>query len=442
MSLDSFVFQNPVRILYGKDSIEKLGAVIKEGKITKVLLLFGSGSVKTNGVYDRVLKTLKDNGIKSVELWGVQPNPVITKVREGIAITKKKENGIEAVVAVGGGSVLDSGKAICVGTYYGGDVYELYEKDKSIPEHLPLYTVLTLSATGSEFNKGSVISDPSKKLKLGTFFYTPVASAIDPTVQFSLPWRQVMCGAVDSLSHLMESYFSKPNESITGREVNLAIQRSVIKSMKIIRKDPKNYNARASFCWAVSIAINGLQAIGMSGDWNVHWIEHAISAYDDKIAHGEGLAVVSLQYYPYLYKAKPEIKDQFEQWAEALFNTKDVNEAFRKFRELYIEWEAPLTLNAIKIPKEGIEEIVKIEDSFRNLGRKSPVLPLTKEIVRIVLTSAISNYELLMAGKICNSFNEEMKMKQRVARLEFVPRVNFIFFFLINFYFKGVKCVL
>jgi alcohol dehydrogenase YqhD (iron-dependent ADH family) len=310
-------------------------------------------------------------------------------VREGIAIAKNKDNGVEAIVAVGGGSVLDSGKAISVGTYYNGDIYELYEKDKSIPEHLPLYTVLTLSATASEFNRNTVLSDPSKKLKLGGAFHTPVASAIDPSVQFSLPWRQVMCGAVDSVSHLMESYFSLPNESITGREVNLAIQRSVLKSMKIIRKDPKNYNARASFCWAVSLALNGIQAVGMSGDWNVHEIEHAVSAYNDQVAHGEGLAVISLQYYPYLYKAKPEIKDQFEQWAESLFGTKDVNEAFKKFRELYIEWEAPLTLKALKIERSGIEEIVNIEESFRKLGRIFPLLQLTNDIVRTILTSAL-----------------------------------------------------
>lgn len=384
--LDSFVFHNPVNMLYGHDAIEKLGPVIKADGVKKVLLLLGKESSKKNGAYDRTVKTLKDNGIDFVENWGVQPNPLVEKVRESIALAKS--SNVDAVLAVGGGSVIDSAKAVAVGVFLTGeDIYDVYEKNIPFKKTLPVYDVLTLSATASEFNARTVISDPLKKEKLGTSLSRPIASAVDPTLQLTLPWRQVMCGAVDSLSHAMEWYFSIPNESITGRQVNLSVQRSIIKSMAVIRKDFANYNARASFCWAVGLAHNGVSNVGLSGDWGVHAIEHCISVYDDKIAHGEGLAVLSLQYYPWLYKAWPAAKGQFEEWAETVFGV-GVLEAVAKLKALYIEWEAPLTLKQLGVPRQGIEDIAVIWQRQANLGRNSTCFKLNKAQVIEILTLA------------------------------------------------------
>lgn len=391
--LESFGFYNPTKLFFGKDSIEKLIPLIKADGIKKVLLLFGSGSVKKNGVYDRVIKGLGDNGIESVELWGVQPNPVVAKVREAVALAKDPKNGIESILAIGGGSVIDSAKAAVLGRYFDGDVWDLIEQlqsgaKKAPLQYLPLYTVLTLSATATEYNANFVVTNPEKKLKLGPSLCFPVASAVDPTVQFTLPYRQLVAGAVDSLSHAMESYFSLPNEMIAGREVNLGIQRSIVKSMEKLVVSPTDYDARSSFCFATSLAISQYQSTGLSGDWNVHHVEHAISAYDDNVVHGEGLAVVSLEYYPYLYAKKPELKDQFEQWAERLFGTTDVQAAFAKFRELYVSWKTPMTLKDIKIPKEAINEIADIHQGHKKAGMVSPLFPLAVEDTREVLNRA------------------------------------------------------
>ncbi|KAH7827051.1 putative NADH-dependent butanol dehydrogenase a [Monocercomonoides exilis] len=386
--MSTITFCNTVKYILGEDSINQLAEEISKAEIKKVLLLFGGGSVKGNGVYDRVKKALESKSIASEELWGIQPNPLISKVREGVAICKDSSKHVEAVVAVGGGSVIDSAKAICTGAKITEDVWKCFKRELPTPEdHLPLYTVLTLSATASEVDTGGVVSNPEEHEKLGLFMHYPVASAVDPSIQFSLPWRQVMCGAVDSLSHLMEEYFSTDNKNITTRQINLALQKSIIRSMERIKADKTDLEARTNFCWAVSMALQGIPAFGLSGDWNVHWIEHSISAFNDKIAHGEGLAVVSLAYYPWLYK-KGLCGDMFEDWAETVWGTKDVKEALQKMRELYVFWEAPLSLQDLKLKPEDIETIVQIEQKHQKWGALSPLIKLSAEDTRTVLQIA------------------------------------------------------
>lgn len=382
------VFHTPTKILFGAKSIENIGAEIKASGIKKVLCLFGSGSVKTNGVYDRTVKSLTDNGISHEELWGVQPNPVIGKVREGVTICKDKSKGIEAVLAVGGGSCIDSAKAICAGAVVDGDAWGFYDRTIAPPPKiLPLFTVLTLSATASEYNTGAVLSNPETKQKLAAFFEPPVASALDPSVQLSLPYRQVVCGAVDAMSHLMEQYFSPPNKNITTRQINLALQRSIILAMERVKKDLKDVEARGEFVWAVSLGLNGIAGFMLGADWNVHYIEHAISAFDDKVAHAEGLAVVSLAYYPWLFK-KGICNDQFQEWAELVFGTKDVNEALKKLKELFAFWEAPLCLEDLKLKEENITEIAKIEQTHQDKGSVSALYQLSEaDVVEILKLS-------------------------------------------------------
>ncbi|KAH7824655.1 putative alcohol dehydrogenase [Monocercomonoides exilis] len=381
-------FYNPVKYILGAQAVEQLAEEIKKAGIKKVLLLFGSGSAKTNGVHDRVKKAMAANGISDEELWGVQPNPLISKIREGVAICKDTSKGIEAVVAIGGGSVIDSAKAICAGAKMTEDVWKLYKKEAQTPsEFLPLYTVLTISATASEMDTGSVVSNPEEHAKLPAFLNFPVASAVDPAIQLSLPWRQIMCGAVDSMSHLMEQYFSPDNKNITTRQVNLALQKSLIRSMERIKANKDDIEARTNFCWAVSLAIQGLPSFLLPGDWNVHWIEHAISAFNDKIAHGEGLAVVSLAYYPWLYK-KGMCGEMFEEWAETVYGTKDVKTALEKLKELFAFWGTPMTLQDLKLTAENIEEIVKIEQAHQKSGAISGLYQLKAEDTKKVLEIA------------------------------------------------------
>lgn len=365
---------------------------MKNDGIKKVLTVFGKGSVKTNGVYDRVCKTLKENGIEHIELWGVQPNPLVSKVREGIAICKDEKNGIQAVLAVGGGSVLDSSKAIACGAKMDRDIYDYYElKCPCPPVLLPVYTVLTLSATGSEFDFCGVVSNPEKHEKIGAFFPdSPVASAIDPSSQMSLPWRQVMCGAVDAMSHLMEAMFDKEDNSITTLYINFAIQKSIIKCMERMLVDPTDYNARENFCWSAALALNGLPHFGHAGDWNVHHIEHSVSVFDDNIAHGEGLAVVERGYYPIMYK-KGVCKLQLEKWSEEVMGEKNFDEGIKKWNDLLKKWKAPVSLKDLKITEEKqVDEIVKLYEHHKQFHMVSNVNPLTGAEVKEVLMSVLN----------------------------------------------------
>ncbi|KAK2954452.1 putative Long-chain-alcohol dehydrogenase 2 [Blattamonas nauphoetae] len=388
--MDNVRFHADTKVFVSRKAVEQVIEAIKADGIKKVLCVLGGGSAKTTGLWDRITKSLKENGIEYCELWGVQPNPLISKVREGVALCKDPANKIEAVFAIGGGSVIDSVKAIASGAKFDGDIWDVYLRKSAPPkEQLPIYTVLTLSATASEYNYGSVVSSPEENRKLGMFFPNrPRATAIDPTIQFTLPWRQVMCGAVDATSHLLEQYFSKTNETDCTREINLALQRSIIKSMIKIKANNEDYEARANFCWAVSLALNGIAGLGLSGDWNVHYIEHAISAVDDKIAHGEGLAVVSHAYYKFLWK-RGIAKEMFEEWAQVVFGTKNVDEALKKFDELLDLWGAPKKLTDLGLKEADIPRIVKIEQEQNQMGVFSPLLRLTAEVTTEILRETL-----------------------------------------------------
>lgn len=378
-------------MLVGRTAIEELGPVIKAHGVKKILVTYGCGSVKRNGVYDRVMKTLKDNGIEHIELSGIQPNPLIEKVYEGIKLLKDKNNHLDAVLALGGGSVIDSSKAMCTGALLDADIYDMLSG--KIPpsfKMMPLYTVLTISATGSEQDAGGVITVPDKKEKLGNIFgEQPVASAIDPSVQLSLPWKQVMCGAVDSLSHLMESMWTGEHLSITTRQINFNVQRSIIKSMEIMVKDPTNYDAKENFVWAVSLALNGFVNMGSAVDNNVHLIEHSLSAYKHGIAHAEGLAIISTHYYPYLYN-KGIRKDDFDEWAREVMGEKDGLKGLEKFKEMTKSWKGPITLKDVGITEGEIEELVKSFDHHSKMWMTSQVFQLTNDDVRNIYKSALN----------------------------------------------------
>ncbi|NOZ91838.1 MAG: iron-containing alcohol dehydrogenase, partial [Dictyoglomi bacterium] len=263
----NFVFHNPTKYVFGKDTVKKIGEEIASFGSKKVLLVAGGGSIKKNGVYDTVVDSLKKHDIQWVELWGVRPNPVLSKVREGIEIAKKEN--VDGVLAVGGGSVIDTAKAIANGVFV-DDVWKLYLRKNPLKptKALPIYVVLTLSATGSEMNGTSVITNEEQKVKWSYRSITnyPKVSIVDPTVQFSLPQRQTANGGSDSLSHIIESYITgKPTDTTVYFDEGL--MRSIIDNIDRLMIDPKDYEARASFAWAATLAFNGLSLTGLGGDW-------------------------------------------------------------------------------------------------------------------------------------------------------------------------------
>ncbi|MEN2369193.1 iron-containing alcohol dehydrogenase [Leuconostoc lactis] len=288
--MNNFNFQNKTAIRFGKNVIdtELHDAVAQFGQ--RVLLVFGGGSIKQSGLYDRVRAALTD--LEVVELSGIEPNPKIDSVRAGQDLVKTHD--IDVVLAVGGGSVIDAAKVIASSKFYDDDPWDLVVDSSKRYEiaQLPVVDILTLSATGTEMNVGSVISNPETNQKLGTGGpNSPAVSFLDPTLTFSVsPW-QTAAGAIDIFSHLTEQYFDQtPNDVTSGMMAGL--YRAVIKNAPIALANPNDYDARAALMWASTMALNGLVDVGNTNGWTVHPIEHELSAYYD-ITHGVGLGIMT-----------------------------------------------------------------------------------------------------------------------------------------------------
>lgn len=288
--MNNFNFQNKTAIRFGKNVIdtELHDAVAQFGQ--RVLLVFGGGSIKQSGLYDRVWAVLAD--LEVVELSGIAPNPKIDSVRAGQDLVKTHD--IDVVLAVGGGSVIDAAKVIASSKFYDADPWDLVVDSSKRYEiaQLPVVDILTLSATGTEMNVGSVISNPETNQKLGTGGpNSPAVSFLDPTLTFSVsPW-QTAAGAIDIFSHLTEQYFDQtPNDVTSGMMAGL--YRAVIKNAPIALANPNDYDARAALMWASTMALNGLVDVGNTNGWTVHPIEHELSAYYD-ITHGVGLGIMT-----------------------------------------------------------------------------------------------------------------------------------------------------
>lgn len=288
--MNNFNFQNKTAIRFGKNVIdtELHDAVAQFGQ--RVLLVFGGGSIKQSGLYDRVRAALTD--LEVVELSGIEPNPKIDSVRAGQDLVKTHD--IDVVLAVGGGSVIDAAKVIASSKFYDADPWDLVVESSKRYEiaQLPVVDILTLSATGTEMNVGSVISNPETNQKLGTGGpNSPAVSFLDPTLTFSVsPW-QTAAGAIDIFSHLTEQYFDQtPNDVTSGMMAGL--YRAVIKNALIALANPNDYDARAALMWASTMALNGLVDVGNTNGWTVHPIEHELSAYYD-ITHGVGLGIMT-----------------------------------------------------------------------------------------------------------------------------------------------------
>jgi len=371
--MENFEYYNPTKIIFGKRTIEKIGEELKLNGFKKVLFLYGKNSIFNNGVYETVTNSLKNNNIDSVEVGGIKPNPVLSKVYEVIEICKKEK--IDAVLAVGGGSVIDSAKAIAAGACYDGDIWDAFEGKVSLNTSLPIFTVLTLSATGSEMNAFAVITKENEKKKwaftAGVSSF-PKVSIIDPSIQSSLPIEQTTHGAVDAMSHIFELYFDGTDNTDIVDEYSEGLLRTIIKHTRILLNDHKNYESRAQLVWAATLALNGSNGTGRKwGDWATHNIEHSISAYYD-IAHGAGLAIMFPAWMKYVYKIKPE---KFARLAEKVFAITEGTveqkalSGIEAVKNFYKEINEPTSLADINITEKDIPELVENAALQAPLGR-------------------------------------------------------------------------
>ena len=341
----------------------EVGKLIKQYGGTKVLIHYGGGSCVKSGLLDRVKESLDLNFIKHIELGGVKPNPRASLVYEGIKLCK--DNDIDFILAVGGGSVIDSSKAISMGIYYDGDFWDIYEGKYTPTKRMNVATILTIAAAGSESSGSSVITNEKLGLKRGytSDLIRPVFSILNPALTTTLPAYQTACGATDIIAHVFERYFTNTRYVETSDRLCEGVILSMINTVPNVLKDLTNYDYRANLMWAGTIAHNDLIGMGRSQDWNSHGLEHELSALYD-VAHGAGLAVVMPHWMKYVIDHDPV---RFQQMANRIFNVKKTNnpkadglKGIKKFQEFLKSIGMPLTFKEIGAKKKDIDYMVKM----------------------------------------------------------------------------------
>lgn len=381
--MNSFRYHVETDVRFGKDAVNCLPELLAPyGR--KVLLVYGGGSIKKNGLYHKIMELLTE--FEVFELSGVEPNPRITTVRAGADICKKEN--IDVVLAVGGGSTIDASKVIGAAAYYEGDAWDLVTTPSLIEKVLPITVVLTLAATGSEMNKNAVISNLETNEKLGTSSHNfiPKAAVCDPQYLYSLPAIQTAAGTADIMSHIFEQYFRKDTGAyMTDRFAESALK-TCIKYCPIALKEPDNYEARANLMWASTVTLNGMLSCGKSGAWTCHAIEHELSAYYD-ITHGVGLAIVTPSWMRYILN-----DDTVSKFAEYGHNVWDIHEAdayecaklaIDATEKFFADCGIPTKLSSLGIEEEKIE--LMAEDTIRHNDLSTAFVALSATDVANIL---------------------------------------------------------
>ena len=309
--MNNFIYENKTKVYFGKDTVkEYLGSLLGNYGET-VMLAYGGGSIKRNGVYDEIVGILNAAGKRVVELSGIMPNPTYAKAQEGAKLAR--ENHVDLILAVGGGSVSDCCKVISAQTMLDEDIWEMEYTKHALPtKFIPLGTIVTVFGTGSEMNNGAVITHEEKKIKGALWGAQADFAFFDPSYTLSVPMKQVISGAFDTLSHAMETYFGKPDENNLSDDINEAVMRSVIRNIRVLLADPENYDARSELVWASAMAENSVLKIGKVTDFQCHQIEHQLGAYTN-CNHGAGLAVIHPILYRHIYKSGAA---RFARWAK------------------------------------------------------------------------------------------------------------------------------
>ena len=361
--MDNFNFYSPTEFVFGRDRENETGKYVKKYGGTRVLIHYGSGSAVKSGLLDRVKKSLDIEGVFYTELGGVKPNPRDTLVYEGIEICRREN--IDFILCVGGGSVIDSAKGIAAGALYDGDFWDFYTDKAEIEKAIPVGTVLTIAAAGSEGSGASVVTQESTKLKrdTGSDLLRPKFSVLNPQLTCTLPAFQTACGAADIMAHVFERYFTNTTEvEITDRLCE-AVLLTMIKETPRVIADPDNYEARANIMWAGTVAHNDIVGVGRIQDWNSHAIEHELSGMYD-VAHGAGLAVIMPSWMEFVMSHNVM---RFAQMAVRVFGCQmnfenpevTAKEGIRAFRSFLHSIGLPVNFAELGAREEDIPELVK-----------------------------------------------------------------------------------
>ena len=359
--MNSFVYKYPVNVYFGEGCVKQHLTTLLGGYGKTVMLAYGGGSVKKNGIYDEITGILRKAGKDIVEFAGIMPNPTYTKVQEGAALAR--QNHVDLILAVGGGSVIDCCKIIAAQAKTDQDMWEMEFQDHQYPdEWIPMAAVVTASGTGSEMNNGAVITNNEKKIKAGLLGAYADFALLDPSYTSSLPMKQVISGAFDTLSHCMETYFGKPDEINLSDEIAEAVMRNTIRNLRLLIRNPKDMNARSELMWASAMGENGILKIGKITDFQAHQIEHQLGAYTD-CNHGQGLAVIHPVLYRHIYQNNI---NRFARFAQEVWKISPEGKSSEELALAGIDALAdfireiglPTTLTEMKITDESILKAV------------------------------------------------------------------------------------
>ena len=360
--MENFEFVSPTHFVFGRGAEEQVGAKLAERGAAKVLLHFGGQSAVKSGLVDRVKASLDAQGVQHVELGGVRPNPEITLVREGVALCK--EHGIDWVLAVGGGSVIDSAKAIAVGAHYDGDAWDFFETKRQTDDVLPIAVVLTIPAAGSEASKNTVVSNDALQMKSGypNNAQRPKLAFMNPELTFTLPPYQTAAGLTDMFCHLLERFFDDVGAVPVTDNLCLSLMRTVRAEAPRVLAEPDNYDARANVMWAGMLCHQGLAGVGRHEDWATHGLEHELSALYPEITHGAGLAVMFPAWMEYVHGENPERFAFYGREVFGLAPTGDADadalSAIDETRAFFASLGMPTTLAELGVGEDDIEKMI------------------------------------------------------------------------------------
>ena len=386
--MQNFVFYNKTKIIFGRGTENQIEKEINALGKKKVLIHYGGGSIKKTGLYEKVAGVLKDAGLEYIELGGVKPNPSLSLVREGIELCRREK--VDFILAVGGGSVIDSSKAIAAGIPYNGDVWDFYDRKAVIREALPIGVILTLPAAGSETSTATVITNDEKQLKRGTgsMFLRPEFAIMNPELTFTLPPYQTAAGITDMLAHIMERYFTRERHVDLTDHLCEAVMKTIVKNAPLVIEWPENYDARAEIMWAGTLAHNGLLGTGRIEDWGTHMIEHELSALYD-LTHGAGLAIIFPAWISYVSEVYPEKIMKFFHTVfdvEAAFDDSQymIEEGIKRLKAFYRSIGMPVSLKEAGITEKRYEEMAEKCTVFGPVGN----------FMKLDKTDVIKIYEL------------------------------------------------
>ncbi|MCC8353696.1 iron-containing alcohol dehydrogenase [Bacillus sp. AF23] len=390
--MENFTYYNPTKLIFGKGQLEQLRKEVKQyGK--NVLLVYGGGSIKRNGLYDQVTGILKEEGAAVYELPGVEPNPRLATVEKGIDLCRQHD--IDFLLAVGGGSVIDCTKAIAAGVKYDGDAWDIFSKKVTAEDALPFGTVLTLAATGSEMNPDSVITnwETNEKFVWGSNVTHPRFSILDPENTFTVPENQTVYGMVDMMSHVFEQYFHNVENTPLQDRMCFAVLQTVIETAPKLLEDLENYKHRETILYAGTIALNGTLQMGYFGDWASHTMEHAVSAVYD-IPHAGGLAILFPNWMRYTLdtnvgRFKNLMLNMFDIDTEGKTDKEIVLEGIDKLSAFWTSLGAPSRLSDYDIGEDKLELIADIAAKEMEHGGFGNFQKLNKDDVLAILRASL-----------------------------------------------------